>query len=122
VKLKLKLSRRQLIALGVAVLVVVALLFSRANGDDAGQGPDPLDTAASQACSDFDAGYADARTKTARLALADKVMQSTGESENDQIADRAAELGRSAGDGGAEWKTSAGALTTACRDAGWKAS
>ncbi|WP_306214793.1 hypothetical protein [Actinoplanes sp. RD1] len=120
-KLKLKLSRQQLIVLGIAVLVVVALLFSRANGDDAAQGPGPLDAAAGQACTDFDAGYPDARTKTARLALADKVMQSTGKSENDQIAERAAELGRSAGDGGTEWKTSAGALTTACRDAGWKA-
>jgi hypothetical protein len=118
---KLKLNRRQLVIGAVILLVVVAALFaSRANKADTTAGV--LDDPASRACSDFAAGYPDARTKTARLKLADKVMESTMQTENDLIRDRAAAMGRMANDSNTEWKSSANALTDACKNAGWQAS
>ncbi|AGL14326.1 hypothetical protein [Actinoplanes sp. N902-109] len=117
--MKLKLNRRQLVIGAVIVLVVIAALFA-SRAKSAGTTAGVLDDAATRACSDFAAGYSDARTKTARLALADRVMESTMKTDNDAIADRAAELGRKANDSNADWKSSADALRTACENAGWK--
>ncbi|GAA2574298.1 hypothetical protein GCM10010435_57070 [Winogradskya consettensis] len=118
--MKLKLNRRQII-IGAAVLVVLAFaLFAGRAGKTDPQGG-VLDDPARTACTNFADGYPDAKTKTARLALADKVMESTGQTDNDLIADRAAELGRAANDANAEWKTRADALRDACTEAGWKA-
>ena len=116
-KLKVKFGRRQLVWLAVAVLVVVALVVGRSSKDEQHKG---LDAAAGRACSDFAAGVARAKTKPARLSLADKVMASSNRTENTLISKRAAAMGRSADDGNASWKASADALTSACRDAGWK--
>lgn len=111
-------SRKQLAAVGIVVLLLIGLLVARRAGqDDSGR----MDTPAAQACTDFADGYPHARSKAARLALADKVTHSSSQSDNDTIADRATEMGRSAGDTDARWKSSANALTNACRAAGWKA-
>jgi hypothetical protein len=119
VKLKVKLSRRQITVLVVAVLAVAALLMSRSRAaDEAGGGG--LDQAANRACADFAAGYPRARSTTSRLQLADKVMVSSQRTDNTPIARRAADLGGSADDGTAAWTSAAGALTAACRDAGWR--
>jgi hypothetical protein len=117
VKLKLP-NKRLLTILGVVALVVIALMVGNAKKSEPRQGP--LDSAAIRSCDDFAAGYPRARTKPARLALADRVMTS-GHTGNDVIAERQAELGRSAADGNPKWKTSADALLSACRDAGWTA-
>jgi hypothetical protein len=119
VKLKVKLGRRQIIPLVVIVVALGALLVSRSHQDPQ---PGGLDGAANRACSDFAAGYPRARTKVARLSLADKVMTSSNRSENALISKRAAEMGRSAGESDARWTASADALTAACRDAGGKTS
>jgi hypothetical protein len=119
VKLKVKLGRRQIIPLVVIAVAICALLVSRSARDEQ---PAGLDADASRACSDFAAGYPHARTKVARLSLADKVMASSGKTRNALISKRAAEMGRSAGDSDARWKASADALTVACRDAGGKSS
>lgn len=118
-KLKLKLDKRILIIAGIVILAVVAFLFRGSAGQDEGQPKGPLDAAAVKACDDFAAGWNDAKSQAARLRLADRVMVSTRDTENDTIADRAAEVGRSADDGGQQWKDTSAALTTACRAAGW---
>jgi hypothetical protein len=117
VKLKWKADKRLLTILGVAALVVVALMVGNSRKQPAQQAGS-LDSAAVRSCDDFAAGYSRARTKPARLALADKVMTS-GRTGNEVISKRLAEMGRSAGDGDPQWRASAGALLGACRDAGW---
>jgi hypothetical protein len=113
----IKLSKRQMMIPIVAALAVGGLMVSRSAHDDS---PGSLDDAANRACSDFAAGYPRARTKTARLALADRVTASSGRTGNKQISQRAVEVGRTADDGSTAWQDSAQALTTACRDAGWR--
>ena len=120
-KLKVKLSRRQLAAGGVAALAVIALLVGRGSHSGDGKVDTTMDAPARQACGDFAAGYRRATTKTARLALADKVTGNSGRSSNDTIARRALEMGDAADGTTPEWQTSANALTKACKDAGWKA-
>ena len=120
VKLKLKMSRKQWAVVGIVALLVIGVLVAR-NGRKDDSGPGRMDTPAAQACTDFADGYPHAKTKAARLALADKVTHSSSESDNKTIADRAAEMGRSASDSTAQWKRSASALTDACQAAGWKA-
>jgi hypothetical protein len=117
VKFKLKLGRWQLILLIAVVVVVAALLVHRSSS--AGQaGPGTMDSHASQACTDFSHGYAKAKSKSARLSLADKVTASSSKSDNDTIRDRAMAIGRSTDDN-SEWKTSASSLLDACHDAGF---
>lgn len=116
---KVKLNKRQLVIGAVVVLVVLAGLAIGRSAQDAG--PGRLDDAAAKACTAFADGYADADTKTARLRLADEVDKFSAGSDNEQIADRAAEMGRSANDATAEWKADAAQFTRACRDAGWTA-
>ncbi|WP_067495599.1 hypothetical protein [Actinoplanes sp. TFC3] len=119
--MKLKLNRRQLVIGAVIVLVVIAALFASRANKAAETSAGVLDDAARTACTDFAGAYRDAKTKTARLALADKVMESTVKTDNDVIADRAAEMGRTANDTTSEWKSSAANLMNACENAGWKA-
>jgi hypothetical protein len=118
VKFKLKLGRWQLILLVAAVVVVAALLVHRSKTSGA-SGPGTMDSHASQACSDFSDGYPAARTKAARLSLADKVTASSAKSDNRTIRERAMAVGRGASDGTGRWKASADALLSACHDAGW---
>ncbi|GIM88225.1 hypothetical protein [Paractinoplanes toevensis] len=112
--MKLKLSKRQITVVAVAAVAVVAVMMSRAGSDDDGA-PEGIDAAAHQACTDFAAGYPKAKSKTARLALADKVTANSSKSENDLIRKRAAEMGASANDSNAEWKAAGDALTNACK-------
>jgi hypothetical protein len=114
---KLKLGRVQLIILVVVVVAVVAVLFNRSHG--AGGSGGGMDSDATRACSDFNSGYPKAKDKTARLALADKVTRSSAQSSNRTIADKAMDMGRSAGETSAKWKSSATALLDACHEAGW---
>ena len=97
----------------VVAVAVLALMVSRGRGGDSG--PEAIDAHARQACADFAAGYPKARSKTARLALADKVTANSSKSENDEIRKRAAAMGASANDSDAEWRAAGDALTTACR-------
>jgi hypothetical protein len=117
VKLK-KPSARLVAVVAIVALVIFGLLASRSAKDDQHQG---LDAAARQACDDFDRGYPAAGTKPERLALADKVTTSSRKSGNNEVKTKADEWARTADDGGAAWKSSADALTAACRDAGWTA-
>ena len=78
-KLKLKLGRWQLILL-VAVVVVVAALLVHRSKSSGSSGAGTLDSHAGQACTDFSHGYAKARSKSARLSLADKVTASSSKS------------------------------------------
>jgi hypothetical protein len=116
---KLKLDRRTLIVIAVIAVVAAALLFRGSGQGEQAPAAGPLDAGATQACDDFAAGYPGAKSRTARLGLADKIMQSTGDTENEAIRQRATELGRGANDGDKEWKTRADALTDACEAAGW---
>ena len=116
--MKLKLNRRQIVIGAVVLLGVIAVLF--ASRSEQAEGPGVADTAATRACTDFAAGYGNAKTQTARLTLADQVMESSVQTDNDSIRDRAAEMGRSANDTDKEWKTTGDALLNACEDAGWR--
>ncbi|WP_127503701.1 hypothetical protein [Actinoplanes solisilvae] len=118
-KLKLKLGRKQIAVLVVLGLIVVALLVNRAGGDE--NPSQALDTAATQACNDFAAGFSRAHSDSARLTLADKVTTSAAKSDNETVRSRALELGRNADEGNAAWRTSGSALTQACEDSGWTA-
>ena len=109
-----KVGKKQIIVLVIAVLVVFALVTANRSGS--------LDNGAVVACDDFAAGSARARTDTTRLALADKVTASAAKSDNKAVRTRAMELGRSADEGNAAWRTASNALTQACEDAGWTAS
>jgi hypothetical protein len=117
VKLKLKLNKQQLAVAAVAALAVFAMTST---GPAAGEQQGTFDDAANRACTDFAAGYPQAGTETARLALADRVTASSAGSSHQPIAERAADLGSSANDGDAAWTASAEALAGACRDAGWQ--
>ncbi|MGA5299802.1 hypothetical protein ACPCHT_07730 [Nucisporomicrobium flavum] len=116
--MKVKLSKQTLIIIGV-VCVALLIAWSATRSSTSAQGPGQLDDPAAQACTDYADGYAQARSKTARLALADKVSQSSRDSDNDAIQDRATALGRSAADGGSAWKQDGDAFEDACRAAGW---
>lgn len=116
-KFKLKLGRWQLILLVAAVVAVAALLVHRSKSSTV-SGPGPMDSHASQACGDFSRGYPRARTKSARLSLADKVTASSAKSDNHTIRDKAMAIGRNADDD-SHWKSSGDALLSACRDAGF---
>ena len=117
-----KLGKKQIAALVIAVLVVFALITARAGDGADEQSAGSLDNGAVVACDDFAAGSAQARTATTRLALADKVTASAAKSDNKAVRTRAMELGRSADEGNAAWRTASNALTQACEDAGWTAS
>jgi hypothetical protein len=117
VKFKLKLGRWQLILL-IAVVVVVAALLVHRSKSSAPSGAGPMDSHASQACADFSGGRAKAKTKSARLALADKVTASSAKSDNRTIRDKALAIGRDADDD-SHWKASGDALLDACHDAGF---
>jgi hypothetical protein len=119
VKLKLKMGRKQLAVIGVVVLLLVGLLVARHKGRDDGSAQ--MDSAAARACTDFANGYPHAKSKASRLELADKVTHNSSQSSNRTIAARAAAMGHGAGDTDAKWRSSASALTDACRSAGWKA-
>jgi hypothetical protein len=121
VKLSFKPTKVQLIAIGVAAVAAFGLMANGSASEDQPPAAGPLDTHARQACDDFEAGYPDAGSKPERLTLADKVTTSTRRTGNEAIRDRGVELGLRAGDGGAPWRSSADALTSACRDAGWSA-
>jgi hypothetical protein len=118
VKFKLKFGRLQWI-LVIAVVVVVAALLVHRSKSSGPSGPGMMDSHASQACGDFSDGYPKAKTKSARLSLADKVTGSSSKSDNGTIRDKAMAIGRNADDN-RQWKTSATALLDACRDAGFK--
>jgi hypothetical protein len=109
-------KRRLLLGGGVLVLILLGLAVGRAGRE---AGPGRLDSAASRACDDFAAGYANADTQTARLALSDQVNKSSAESDNAAIAAKAVALGDSADEGRAAWGAAAEDFTQACRDAGW---
>lgn len=116
-KFKLDLKKNKVALVVAAVVVVVGgLALSTSSRSDA---PEKIDQPAAQACTDFSDGYPQARTKTARLALADKINKSSAGSENTRIADRALAVGRSADDGNAQWKQDGDALVNACKEAGW---
>jgi len=118
----LKLGKKQIVIVVIVVLVVFALLTANRADDGASeQEAGSLDNGAVVACDDFAAGSARARTDSTRLALADKVTASAAKSDNDAVRTRAMELGRSADEGNAAWRTASTALTQACEDAGWTA-
>jgi hypothetical protein len=117
VKFKLKLGRWQVI-LVIAVVVVVAALLVHRSKSSAPASPGTMDSHAAQACGDFSDGNAKAKTKSARLALADKVTASSAKSDNRTIRDKAMAIGRNADDN-AHWKASGTALLDACHDAGF---
>jgi hypothetical protein len=102
----------------VAVVVVVAAVLVHRSKSSGSSGPGTMDSHASQACTDFSKGYAKAKSKAARLSLADKVTNSSAKSDNATIRDKAMAIGRSTDDNG-QWKTSGNALLDACRDAGF---
>ena len=118
--MKVKLDKRTWIIVGV-IVVALLIAWSATRSRTGAQEPGRLDEAAARACSDFADGYERARTKTARLALADRVSQSSGDTENEAIGDRATAIGRSADEGGDAWERDGDALTDACRAAGWTA-
>lgn len=114
-------NNRILAVVAVIALIAVALLVrSSMAGDGDGDAPQkaPLDAAAVKACDDFASGYPKAKSQAARLRLADVVLQSTMDTENDPIADRASELGRDADDD-KQWRAHASAFTDACKTSGW---
>jgi len=115
--MKVKLDKQTWIIAGV-VLLALLIAWSATRSSEP-QGPGRLDDAAARACSDFADGYDRARSKTARLALADKVSQSSADTDNEVIDDRASAIGDSAGEGGDAWERDGDALTDACRAAGW---
>jgi hypothetical protein len=117
VKFKLKLGRWQLILL-IAVVVVVAALLVHRSKSSGPSGAGTMDSHATQACGDFSDGYPKARSKSARLSLADKVTASSAKSDNGTIRDKAMAIGRNADDN-THWKASATALLDACHDAGF---
>lgn len=116
--MKVKLSKRQLIIAGVAVVVVLVGLAVGRSADDS-QGAGPLDAPATRACMTLADGYPEAKTAAERLALADEVSKASAGTENEVIADRVLAVGREANDSNADWKSAADSLTRACRDAGW---
>jgi hypothetical protein len=119
VKLK-KPSRAQWLLIAAVAVAVVLVLGHRRSADpapDAGK----LDDPAKRTCSDFAKNYPGAKTKPARLSLADRTLASSAHTENGTISRRVSELGRNADDGGDKWKTSADNLIDACRNAGWTA-
>jgi hypothetical protein len=116
---KLKVNNRILAVVAVIALIAVALLVRGSMAGDGDAPPKaPLDAAAVKACDDFASGYPKAKSQAARLRLADVVLQSTMDTENDPIADRASELGRDADDD-KQWRAHASALTDACKSSGW---
>jgi hypothetical protein len=115
---KFKLDKRTLVISLVVVLGLFALTVGRASDGDA---PGTLDAAADQACTEFARCYPQARSSTARLALADQVTASSQESDNRAIRERAAAAGASADETDAEWEAAADEFTQACRAAGWSA-
>ena len=108
VKLKLKMTGKRWVGVGIVALLLLGVLVAR-HGRTATSGPGRMDTPAAQACTDFAHGYPGAKNKAARLALADKVTHSSSESDNKTIADRAAAMGRSASASTVQWKKSAAA-------------
>jgi hypothetical protein len=117
---KFKLDKRTLVISLVVVLGLFALTVGRASdGDTPAAGT--LDAAGDQACTEFARGYPQARSSTARLALADQVTASSQESDNRAIRERAAAAGASADETDAEWEAAADEFTQACRAAGWSA-
>jgi hypothetical protein len=108
---KLKLNKRVVVIVAVVVVVVVALVAGRSAKDQ----PNDTDDAAKRACSVFEDGYPGARTKAERLALADKVAAYSGWTKDDEVSEKARQMGRDAGGTNARWKASATALLNACR-------
>lgn len=118
-KLK-KPSRVQWLVLAAVAVVIVLILGNRSGSGEPKDG-DKLDNAAKQTCGAFAKDYPGAKTKLARLFLADRALATSARTDNDVISRRVSELGRNADDGGTKWKTSAETLIGACRKAGWTA-
>jgi len=117
---KFKLDKRSLIVVAAVVVVGFALLAQGWGGADGTQEQtQPLDAGAKRACDDFGAGREDAKTPAARLQLADKVVKSTMDTENEAVADAATALGRDTDDN-RQWRVHADAFTKTCRANGWK--
>jgi hypothetical protein len=112
-----KLGRWQLILLVVVVVVVAALLVHRSRST-APSGPGRMDAHATRACRDFAHGYAQAKTKSARLSLADKVTASSSKSDNRTIRDKAMAVGRNTDDT-SHWRASGGDFLDSCHAAGF---
>jgi hypothetical protein len=117
VKFKLKLGRWQLILAIAVVVVIVALLVHRSKSSEP-SGPGTMDAHATQACGDFSGGFTKAKSKSARLALADRVTASATKSDNRTIRDKAMAIGRNTDDD-RQWKSSGNDLLDACHDAGF---
>ena len=119
-KLK-KPSRVQWLLIAAVAVAIFVVMGHRKPAADQPQDAGQLDGPAKQTCSDFAKNYPGAKTKPARLSLADRALASSAHTGNDTISRRVSELGRNADDGGTKWKTSADALIGACRNAGWTA-
>ncbi|MEU4620060.1 hypothetical protein AB0G04_08760 [Actinoplanes sp. NPDC023801] len=76
-----------------------------------------LDSHAREACAEFRAGRRQATDASARLRLADAVGRPARRSDNPQITESSAAMGRSAKDGGPAWRTAAADLERACGQA-----
>lgn len=77
--------------------------------------PAGFDPSARQACAKFRSGWRGATDAPARLQLADTVERSARRSDNAAITQRATVMGRSAEDGGRQWRTAGAELMRACR-------
>lgn len=119
--MKLKKPSRLQWLLIAAVAVAIVLVMGQRSKSDQPQDAGKLDDPAKRTCGDFAKDYPGAKTKLARLFLADRALATSVRTDNDAISRRVSELGRNADDGGAKWKTSAEALISACRSAGWTA-
>ncbi len=101
-----------------AVAVVVVLVMGNRDRSEEPAAVGPLDEVAKTTCDGFAEDYPDAKSRTARLALADRTATASSRTDNEAVEDRAGGLGRTAGDD-TEWKAAAEALLKACRDSGW---
>lgn len=103
-----------------AVAVMIVLVLGNRDRAEEPQAAGPLDDAAKQTCDSFAEDYPKAKSRTARLALADRTLAASARTENDAIGRRAGELGRNSDDD-TTWKTAATTLLDACKGAGWTA-
>ncbi|SDT70238.1 hypothetical protein [Actinoplanes derwentensis] len=116
--MKLKMPSRVQWLMIAAVAVAIVLVMGNRDRSAEPEAAGRLDDAAKTTCDSFAKSYPGAKTKTARLALADRTLASSARTDNDAISKRAGDLGRNADDG-ATWKSSADALIGACQNAGW---
>ncbi|GAA1602298.1 hypothetical protein GCM10009828_030980 [Actinoplanes couchii] len=107
-----------LVIAAVAVAIVLVMGNRKKSEEPAVAGP--LDDAARTTCDSFAKEYPKAKSRTARLRLADRTLAASARTENDAIGRRSGELGRNADDD-ATWKAAANTLIDACKGAGWTA-